>query len=266
MGQVTIPRVYNRLKDKVAVVTGAAKGIGRAIASVLSAEGARVFILDADREAGERSAESLRNLGRTVSFVHCDVTSLDSLLQAADEVEKTSSRLDILCCNAGIYPSAMLEQMSEADWDRVQNVNLKGMFLTIKAFLPLLKKAAPGSRIVLTSSITGPITGYPGWTHYASTKAGMLGFMRSAALELAPYSITINAVLPGNILTEGLEGAGEDYLAQMTAAVPLKRLGKPEEVAYAVLFLASDEASFITGQTLVIDGGQILPESREAIL
>ncbi len=266
MEQATTARVYDRLRDKVAAVTGAAKGIGRAIADVLSAEGAHVFILDFDHEAGRKTAEHLQNLGRKVSFIHCDVTSSDSLQKAAAEVERVAARLNILCCNAGIYPSAMLEEMTEPDWDRVQNVNLKGMFLTIKAFLPLLKKAAPGSKIVLTSSITGPITGYPGWTHYASTKAGMLGFMRSAALELAPYSININAVLPGNILTEGLEGAGEDYLAQMTAAVPLKRLGKPEEVAWAVLFLASDEASFITGQTLVIDGGQILPESREAIL
>lgn len=262
----TTPRVYDRLKDKAAVVTGAAKGIGRAIADVLSAEGAHVFLLDYDHEAGYQSVEVLRNLGRKVTFLRCDVTQLAELVQAAEEVEKDAGRLDILCCNAGIYPSAMLEEMSEADWDRVHNVNLKGMFLTVKAFLPLLKRSASGGRIVLTSSITGPITGYPGWTHYASTKAGMLGFMRSAALELAPYSITVNAVLPGNILTEGLEGAGEDYLARMTAAVPLKRLGKPEEVAYAVLFLASDEARFITGQTLVIDGGQVLPESREAIL
>ncbi|MFA0782202.1 3-oxoacyl-ACP reductase FabG [Fervidibacter sacchari] len=259
-------RTYNRLKDKVAAVTGGAKGIGRAIVDVFSAEGAQTFILDFDLAAGQKTAEQLQNLGRKVSFIHCDVTNFDSLKKAAEEVERTAGRLDILCCNAGIYPSAKLEEMSEADWDKVHNVNLKGMFLTIKAFLPLLKKAAPGSKIVLTSSITGPITGYPGWTHYGATKAGMLGFMRSAALELAPYSININAVLPGNILTEGLEGAGEDYLKQMAAAIPLKRLGKPEEVAWAVLFLASDEASFITGQTLVIDGGQTLPESKEAIL
>ena len=266
MEEGTDVRIYDRLKGKVAAVTGGAKGIGRAIVDVFSAEGAQVFILDFDLEAGQKTAERFQNLGRKVSFIHCDVTDYDSLKKAAEEVERTAGLLNILCCNAGIYPSAKLEEMSEADWDKVHNVNLKGMFLTIKAFLPLLKKAAPDSKIVLTSSITGPITGYPGWTHYAATKAGMLGFMRSAALELAPHSININAVLPGNILTEGLEGAGDDYLKQMTAAIPLKRLGKPEEVAWAVLFLASDEASFITGQTLVIDGGQTLPESREAIL
>ena len=127
-----------------------------------------------------------------------------------------------------------------------------------------MKRSAAG-RIVLTSSITGPITGYPGWSHYGATKAGMLGFMRTAALELAKYKITINAILPGNVLTEGVVGLGQEYIATMTAAIPLQRLGTVEEVGYAVAFLSSEDAGFITGQTLVVDGGQTLPESPQAL-
>jgi 3-oxoacyl-[acyl-carrier protein] reductase len=117
---------------------------------------------------------------------------------------------------------------------------------------------------VLTSSITGPVTGYPGWAHYGATKAGMLGFMRTVAIELARNHITINAVLPGNVRTEGLANLGEEYQRRMTAAIPLGKLGEVEDIGYAALFLASDEARFITGQTLIVDGGQVLPESPEA--
>ena len=119
--------------------------------------------------------------------------------------------------------------------------------------------------MVLTSSITGPVTGYPGWSHYGASKAGQLGFLKTAAMELSRYNTTINAVLTGNIITEGLEGLGEDYLATMAASIPLKRLGKVEDIANAALFFASQEAAYITGQTLIVDGGQILPESLEAI-
>ena len=119
--------------------------------------------------------------------------------------------------------------------------------------------------MVLTSSITGPVTGYPGWSHYGASKAGQLGFLKTAAMELSRYNTTTNAVLPGNIITEGLEGLGEDYLATMAASIPLKRLGKVEDIANAALFFASQEAAYITGQTLIVDGGQILPESLEAI-
>jgi 3-oxoacyl-[acyl-carrier protein] reductase len=126
-------------------------------------------------------------------------------------------------------------------------------------------KAKRGGRIILTSSITGPVTGFPGWSHYGASKAGQLGFMRTAAIELAPYGITVNAVLPGNIATEGLAGLGADYIRQMEASVPMRRLGSVADVANAALFFASDEAAYITGQGMVIDGGQILPESLAAL-
>ena len=173
-------------------------------------------------------------------------------------------RLDVLCANAGIFPQAKLEEMTEADFERVMNVNVKGTFLSVQAAIPVMKKQGYG-RIVLTSSITGPITGYPGWAHYGASKAAQLGFMRTAAIELAPYGITVNAVQPGNIATEGLDGLGDEYLAQMARCIPMKRLGTPEDIGTAVLFFASKEAHYVTGQSLVVDGGQILPESPEAL-
>ena len=172
--------------------------------------------------------------------------------------------IDIVCCNAGVFPAARLGEMSVADWDQVLDINLKGTFLTVNACLPALKARGNG-RIIVTSSITGPITGYPGWSHYAASKAGQLGFVRTAAIELAPHNITVNAVLPGNILTEGVEALGPEYIARMTSAIPQRRLGSVEDMAYAALFLASDEAAFITGQTIVVDGGQVLPESHMAL-
>jgi 3-oxoacyl-[acyl-carrier protein] reductase len=154
--------------------------------------------------------------------------------------------------------------MTEEDIDLVLGTNLKGTILTVQACLPLLARSGRG-RVILTSSITGPITGYPGWTHYGASKAGQLGFMRTAAIELAASGITVNAVLPGNILTEGLASLGEEYIAGMTAAIPMRRLGTVDEIGYTALFLATDEAGYITGQTIVVDGGQVLPESPEAM-
>ncbi|MEP6827378.1 MAG: SDR family oxidoreductase, partial [Aestuariivirga sp.] len=144
------------------------------------------------------------------------------------------------------------------------DTNLKGTFLSVQAAVPYLKKSIQG-RIVITSSITGPVTGYPGWTHYGASKAGQLGFMRTACLELAKYGITVNAVMPGNIMTEGFIANGEAYIKSAEAAVPLKRLGTPEDIGHAALYFASKEASYVTGQTIVVDGGQIVPESQDAL-
>ena len=135
-------------------------------------------------------------------------------------------------------------------------------FLAVSAVLPAMKSSRWG-RIVLTSSITGPITGFAGWSHYGASKAGQLGFMRSAALELAPWNITVNAVMPGNIRTEGLDGLGSDYFKAMEASIPMKRLGAVEDIANAVLFFSSEEAAYVTGQTLVVDGGQVRPRRSQ---
>ena len=126
-------------------------------------------------------------------------------------------------------------------------------------------KQRKSGRIVITSSITGPNTGFPGWAHYGASKAGQLGFMRTAAIELAPWNITVNAVMPGNIHTEGMDGLGPDYIAAMAASIPMKRLGSVDDIANAALFFASEEAAYVTGQQMVIDGGQVLPESLAAL-
>ena len=138
---------------------------------------------------------------------------------------------------------------------------------TVSAFAADVTRPEKSSqgRIILTSSITGPITGYPGWTHYGATKAGQLGFMRTACIELAKYGITVNAVMPGNIMTEALQGLGEEYLKTMAASIPLKRLGSVDDIGHTAAFLASRGAAFITGQTIVVDGGQVVPESLEAL-
>jgi 3-oxoacyl-[acyl-carrier protein] reductase len=169
-----------------------------------------------------------------------------------------------VCCNAGIFPASPLAEMTPAELDEVLGTNLKGTFYVVQAALPALKESGHG-RVILTSSITGPITGFSGWSHYGASKAGQLGFMRSAALECAKSGITVNAIMPGNIATEGLGELGADYVATMEASIPLGRLGSVADIANAALFLASDEAGYITSQTIVVDGGQTVPESLGAM-
>jgi 3-oxoacyl-[acyl-carrier protein] reductase len=172
--------------------------------------------------------------------------------------------VDVLCANAGIFPDVKLADMTEADIDGIFATNVKGTMLSVKACLPALERSGHG-RVIVTSSITGPITGFPGWSHYGATKAAQLGFIRTAAIELAAQGITINAVLPGNVATEGLDELGPDYRAKMEASIPQRKLGTVQDIGYAALFFATDEAGYITGQTIVVDGGQVLPESLMAL-
>jgi 3-oxoacyl-[acyl-carrier protein] reductase len=246
------------------IVTGASKGIGKGIAKVFCQNGGKVLVVSRNLEDAEACAEELRHAGGTASACAGDVTRIGDMQILAETAAAVHGGIDILCANAGIFPQARIEDLSSDDWDLVMATNLKGTFLAIKACLPHLKKSNQG-RIVMTSSITGPVTGFPGWSHYAATKAGQLGFMRTACLELARYGITVNAVLPGNILTEGLSALGPEYERSMAASIPLKRLGTVEDVGYAALFLASQQASYITGQTIIVDGGQTLPESLDAL-
>jgi 3-oxoacyl-[acyl-carrier protein] reductase len=253
-----------RLNAKTAVITGSSRGIGKGIAKVFAAEGARLLIVGRDPPSGEAVVEEIRRGGGEADFYRADVSRWSDVEALTQKAVDRFGRLDILISNAGIFPSSRIEVMTEADWDQVQAVNLKGTFFAVKAAF-IRMKAQHYGRIVLTSSITGPITGFPGWAHYGATKAGMLGFLRTAALEFAPHGVTINAVLPGNIRTEGLADLGADYLRRMEQAIPVGKLGEPQDVGYAALFLASDEAGFITGQSLIVDGGQVLPESRDAL-
>lgn len=249
------------LKGRSVLVTGGSKGIGKGIARVFAGAGAKVAIMARHLDQAEIAAQEI---GHGAIGIVGDVTSLISLEAVMTQAAKINGGLDVLSANAGIFPAARLEEMTEAQWDEVMDTNLKGTFLTMKAAIPFLKKSDQG-RIVITSSITGPVTGYPGWTHYGASKAGQLGFMRTACLELAKYGITVNAVMPGNIMTEGMAGNGEAYIKSMEASVPLKRLGTPEDIGHAALYFASKEAAYVTGQTIIVDGGQILPESLEAL-
>ncbi len=252
------------IKGRSAVVTGGSKGIGRGIANVFGAQGAKVLVAARNLEGAEAAAADINSNGGTASACSTDVADWDDVRKMADTAAERHGGIDILCANAGIFPAAKLEEMTPEQWDEVLGTNLKGCFLSIKACIPYLKKSDQG-RIIITSSITGPITGFPGWTHYAASKSGQLGFMRTASIELAKYGITVNSVLPGNIKTEGLDGLGEDYLATMAASIPLKKLGTVEDIGNAALFFASREAAYITGQSIVVDGGQTLPESLEAL-
>ena len=248
------------LADQVAVVTGAARGIGRGIASVLAAEGAHVVVVDIDADLGEAAASELRARGSAALAVSGDVTDRVSVDAMVTEVTSELGRIDIVAANAGIYPFAELTTMDEQMWDRVMDLNVGGAVRTVQACLPSMIERGYG-RIVLTSSITGPVTGQPGFAHYGASKAAMLGFMRSAAVELAPTGVTVNAVMPGNVSTPGFADTSDDHQRRMLSSIPMGRYAEPEEVGWAVRFLASPEAGYITGQTLIVDGGQVLPEA-----
>jgi 3-oxoacyl-[acyl-carrier protein] reductase len=254
-----------RLAGRVAIVTGGSRGIGRGIAELFAREGARIVIVGRDAASGEAAVAAIVRAGGGAVFVAGDIALAETSARMVTAAVERFGRLDILCHNAGIFPEARLDAMTEAEWDRVIAVNLKSTFLATRACLPAMRAQRYG-RIVLTSSITGPIVGNPGLAHYSASKAGMEGFIRTAAIEVAAEGITINAVEPGNILTEGLAATlGEKHIAAMTAAVPMGRLGEPIDIAWAALFLAGDEARYITGQRIVVDGGQTLPETRSAV-
>jgi 3-oxoacyl-[acyl-carrier protein] reductase len=243
------------LNDQVAVVTGGARGIGRGIGSVLAAEGATVVVVDLEAELGETTAAELGGLA-----ISANVTDRASVEAMAARVVAELGRIDIVCANAGAYPFAELDALDDETWNRVMDLNVGGAVRTVRACLPAMRARGYG-RIVLTSSITGPITGQPGFAHYGASKAAMLGFMRSAAVELARSGITINAVMPGNVATEGFADTSDEHQDRMLSSIPMGRYAEPEEVGWAVRFLASPEAGYITGQTLVVDGGQVLPEA-----
>jgi 3-oxoacyl-[acyl-carrier protein] reductase len=249
------------LKGKSVIVTGGSKGIGRGIATVFARQGAKVTITARGEDALKAAASEIDG---DVRYEICDVSDWASVQAMMESTAKAQGGVDVVCANAGFFPQTKIIDMDPAEWDTVMATNLRSSFLCVKAAIPHFEKAGKG-RVVLTSSITGPITGFPGWSHYGGSKSGQLGFMKTAAMELARYNTTINAVMPGNIYTEGLQDLGKDYLATMAKSIPLKRLGDVEDIGNAALFFASDEAAYITGQQIVVDGGQIIPESLEAL-
>jgi 3-oxoacyl-[acyl-carrier protein] reductase len=247
------------LAGQVAVVTGAARGIGRGIANVLAAEGAHVVLADLDEAAAQAAAAEIAAGGHGATGAGVDVTDRAACEALATAVVAEHGRVDVLAANAGIYPEAEIVAGDDAHWRHVLDVNVLGALHTVQACVPAMRERRYG-RIVLTSSITGPITGQPGFGAYGASKSAMLGMMRSFALEVIREGITINAVMPGNVRTGGFEGLGPDHERRMLGAIPMGRLAEPEDIGYAVRLLAAPESGYITGQTLVVDGGQVLPE------
>jgi 3-oxoacyl-[acyl-carrier protein] reductase len=256
--------MFKSLQGRSAIVTGGSKGIGRGIAETFAAAGINVLITARNQADMDATVAGLADQPGRVSGLSADVTNPEDCRRAVETAVERHGSLDIVCANAGIFPSGRLEDLTPDDVEQVLAVNFKGTVFVVQAALAALAQSGHG-RVIVTSSITGPITGYPGWSHYGASKAAQLGFIRTAAMELAPKQITINAVLPGNIITEGLIEMGEDYANQMASAIPAGRLGSVADIGNAALFFATDEAAYITGQSLVVDGGQILPESHLAI-
>ena len=246
-----------RFKDRVAIVTGAARGIGKAIALCFIKEGARVALVDVEKERLRILSEEAENRGGQAIALSCDITQSSEVRAMVDGVHKRFGRIDILVNNAGIIRRGTIETVTEEDWDQVIAVNLKGTFNCCKAVVEIMKQQGYG-KIVNISSIAGKvgdITSAPG---YGSSKAAVDALTKTLARQLAPCGITVNAVSPHAIETEMSAQWSEERRKEIIASIPLGRLGKPEDVAEAVLFLVSDSASFITGEILDVNGGALM--------
>jgi 3-oxoacyl-[acyl-carrier protein] reductase len=244
------------LARKIAVVTGGAQGIGREIALLFAREGADVALIDRDAEALEKTRVEVEGLGRRALALAADVSSAEETRGAVNKIIDSMGRIDILVNNAGVTRDGFLLRMSEADWDTVIAVNLKGAFnMTRAAAKPMLKQRA--GRIINIASVIG-LVGNAGQANYAASKAGIIGFTKSAAKELASRGITANAIAPGFIETRMTGALPDDVRQKMLAGIPLGRYGTPAEVANVALFLASGLSEYVTGQTIVVDGGLVM--------
>jgi len=241
------------LANRVAVVTGGSRGIGLAIAQVLAGAGAKVAVLARD---GARAQQAAQELGGGAQGFACDVSDAAQAETTLGAVDKALGPVDILVNNAGITRDNLLFRIAEDDWDQVLDTNLKGAFLMTKLAARGMIKRRWG-RVVNITSVVG-LTGNKGQSNYAASKAGLIGFTKTVAKELASRNVLVNAVAPGYIDTEMTRGIAEEAKQALQAAIPLGRLGQGADVAAAVLFLASDWASYITGQVLVVDGGMVM--------
>ena len=246
-------RLRTDLSGQVAIVTGAGRGLGRAIAQTLGAAGAAVACLDVDPETLAETVATVRAAGGSAEAFQCDVTDAQRVNDAVGEVAKTMGGPDILVNNAGITRDSLCMRMKDDQWDAVIGVNLRGTFLVTRAVAKPMMKARRG-RIINIASVSG-MMGNPGQANYSASKAGVIGLTRTVARELAARNITVNAVAPGFIATEMSAALGEEVLEEVKRRTPLGRLGDPQDVADAVLFLASEAAGFITGHVLTVDGG-----------
>jgi 3-oxoacyl-[acyl-carrier protein] reductase len=245
------------LENKVAIVTGGAQGIGKGVVEKFAKNGATVIIWDVQKEKAETVAHTLKAQGLKVEVMgDVDITKLDSVEAAAKAIVEKHGQIDILINNAGIVRDASFLKMSVDQWDQVINVNLTGVFTCAKGIIPYMVEKNYG-KIVNLSSVVG-IFGNFGQTNYVAAKAGVVGMTKTWGRELGKHNINVNAIAPGAIETDMLATVPEEMIAQLKNRIPVRRIGKPEDIANAAFFLCSDEASFITGQTIIVDGGSTL--------
>jgi 3-oxoacyl-[acyl-carrier protein] reductase len=246
----------SQLFDQIAIVTGAGRGIGRAIALKFAAEGADVVCVSRTAENSEKTAQEVRSLGRKAWAHAVDVSNATAVAAVVEKILSEAPKVDVLINNAGVTRDGLLVRMSEADWDTVLNTNLKGAFLFTKALARPFMKQRSG-RIINIASVVGLI-GNAGQCNYASSKAALLGFTKSVARELAPRGILVNAIAPGFVESDMTSALNDQLKAELLKNIPLGSFGQPEDIANAVLFLASPASRYITGQVLTVDGGMVM--------
>jgi 3-oxoacyl-[acyl-carrier protein] reductase len=245
---------------KNVLVTGGAQGIGRAIVEAFALRGARVMIADLRLAQAQALAEDLTAQACQVEAVDIDLADATAAFELVQGLQRDWGRMDVLIHNAGYFPLTPFADITPSILDRTLAVNLSALFWLTQAALPMFQRQGKGC-VLVTSSVTGPRVAYPGLSHYAASKAGVNGFIRNAALELAGYQVRVNGVEPGMIATPAMDNLGDDQVnSGIASQVPLGRIGTAEDIAGAMLFLASDLAAYITGQTIVVDGGSTLPE------
>ncbi len=253
--------MFADLTGKIAIVTGSGQGIGAGIARVFAEAGAKIMVVNRTPENGQKTVDKIRKAGGEAELCGVDIGNAESVKLAVDETVKKWGGVDIMLHNAASFLGGPVDSYSEEDLETVLSVNLKACFRFSKAVIPFFRERG-GGRLLFTSSVTGPRVAMPGTAYYAASKGGINAFIRTAALELARENITVNGIEPGYIRTAAMELlADEEGLARMTKYIPSGFMGAPEDIAYCMLYLASDEARYITGQTICIDGGSTLPES-----
>ncbi len=246
-----------RLKNKVAIVTGAGQGIGRTIAVSLAKEGAKVIVNDIDLHGAEKVCREIEKQGREAFPFHADVSNNNQVNQMIEKAIKRFKRIDILVNNAGIMQSMLVEELTEKDWDKMMAINLKGTFLCSKAVMKYMKEQRSG-KIVSISSLAGKSGGIMVSANYSASKAGIIAFTKSLARELAPYKINVNAVCPGTTDTDMAKSFTPEKRERLIGTIPLGRFATPQDIANAVVFLVSEESNYITGTTLDVNGGLLM--------
>jgi 3-oxoacyl-[acyl-carrier protein] reductase len=244
------------LLDKAAIVTGSARGIGKTIAMTLAAAGANIVISDLNTEAGKATVDEINAMGRKAVWVEADVSKSDQATKLIESAQEEFGKIDILVNNAGITRDNLVMRMTEDEWDSVISVNLKGTYNCIRAAAKILMKQRAG-RIINIASVVGQM-GNAGQANYASSKAGVIGLTKSVAKEFSSRNVLVNAVAPGFIETAMTEKLPENARESLLQLIPLAKLGQPEDVARVVLFLSSDQSSYITGQVINVDGGMVM--------